>query len=337
MLRYAFQRLIWAIFLLWLVTVFTFILLHLIPGNPAIILAGIGAKKAQVQALEVQLGLSKPLTVQYFQYLAGLVELHIGRSAVTGDQVTTDLRNYLPATIELVVISFVIYTALAVGLGAWSARREGRVAEATVRVSAIVGSGIPVFWLGAMLQLVFFARLGWLPQGGQLGITASGPPRVTGIYLIDSAIAGDWSTFLQVVSHLILPVTTIVLAQLAVGLRSTRASVLQELKRPYVRTAEAKGVKRQRLMVVHIMKNALNPVISTLSLQFGYLLGWVALVETVFGWPGIGLYLYNSIQNLDYAPILAITVLISGVFIIVNLITDLVYPLLDPRLRDRQA
>jgi peptide/nickel transport system permease protein len=337
MLRYAVQRLIWAFLLMWLVTLFTFILLHLIPGNPALIMAGIGAKKAQVHALEVQLGLTKPLTIQYLSYLGGLVELHLGRSAVTGDQVTTDLANHLPATIELVVISFVFYVILAVGLGAWSARREGRVAEALVRVSAIVGSGMPVFWLGAMLQEVFFARLGWLPQGGQLGLTANGPPKVTGIYLIDSAIAGDWHTFEQTCVHLILPVATIVLAQLAVGLRSTRASVLQELKRPYVRTAEAKGVRQRRLMLVHIMKNALNPVISTLSLQFGYLLGWVALVETVFSWPGIGLYLYNAIQNLDYAPILAITIFVSGVFILVNLITDLVYPLLDPRLRDRQA
>jgi ABC-type dipeptide/oligopeptide/nickel transport system permease component len=334
---YALQRLIWAIFLMWLVTLFTFILLHLIPGNPAIILAGIGARKAQVQALYAQLGLNKPLAVQYVQYLGGLVELHLGRSAVTGDQVATDLGNYLPATIELVVISFVIYTVLAVVLGAWSARREGRVAEAVVRVSAIVGSGMPVFWVGAMLQEVFFARLGWLPQGGQLGITASAPHRVTGMYLVDAAIDGDWGTFVQAAEHLVLPVATIVIGMLAVGLRSTRASVLQELRRPYVRTAEAKGVKRLRLMVVHIMKNALNPVISTLSLQFGYLLGWVALVEAVFNWPGIGLYLYNSIQNLDYAPVLAITVLISGVFIVVNLITDLVYPLLDPRLRDRQG
>jgi peptide/nickel transport system permease protein len=336
MLRYAVQRIIWAIFLMWLVTLFTFILLHMIPGNPAIIMAGIGAKQAQVHALEVQLGLDKPLTVQYWKYLTGLVALHLGRSAVTRDQVSTDLGHYLPPTIELVVISFVIYVVLAVGLGAWSARREGRVTEATVRVSAIIGSGMPVFWVGAMLQLIFFARLGWLPQGGQLGITATPPPHVTGIYLIDSAIAGDWSTFGQTVAHLVLPVATIVIAMLAVGLRSTRASVFQELRRPYVRTAEAKGVRQGRLMAVHIMKNALNPVISTLSLQFGYLLGWVALVETVFSWPGIGLYLYNAIQNLDYAPILAITVLISGVFILVNLITDLVYPLLDPRLRDRQ-
>jgi ABC-type dipeptide/oligopeptide/nickel transport system permease component len=337
MLQYAVQRLIWAILLMWLVTLFTFILLHLIPGNPAIILAGLGARKSQVQALEVQLGLTKPLAVQYWQYLFGLLELHLGRSAVTGDQVTTDLANYLPATIELVVVSFFVYTVLAVSLGAWSARREGRVSEGIVRISAIIGSGMPVFWVGAMLQLVFFARLHWLPQGGELAITASAPRKVTGIYLIDSAIDGNWSTFGQTVEHLILPVATIVLGMLAVGLRSTRASVLQELGRPYVRTAEAKGVKQLRLMVVHIMKNALNPVISTLSLQFGYLLGWVALVETVFSWPGIGLYMYNSIQNLDYAPILAITVLISGVFIVVNLITDLVYPWLDPRLRDRQA
>jgi ABC-type dipeptide/oligopeptide/nickel transport system permease component len=337
MLQYAVQRLIWAILLMWLVTLFTFILLHLIPGNPAIILAGLGARKSQVVAMEAQLGLNKPLPVQYWQYLIGVLELHLGRSAVTGDQVTTDLANYLPATIELVVVSFVIYTALAVSLGAWSARREGRVSEGIVRISAIVGSGMPVFWVGAVLQLVFFARLHWLPQGGELGITASAPQKVTGVYLIDSAVDGDWSTFGQTIQHLVLPVATIVLGMLAVGLRSTRASVLQELGRPYVRTAEAKGVKRTRLMVVHIMKNALNPVISTLSIQFGYLLGWVALVETVFNWPGIGLYLYSSLQNLDYAPILAITVLISGVFIVVNLITDLVYPWLDPRLRDRQS
>jgi ABC-type dipeptide/oligopeptide/nickel transport system permease component len=337
MLRYAAQRIIWAVFLMWLVTLFTFFLLHLIPGNPAIVMAGIGAKKAQIHALEVQLGLNKPLSAQYWEYLLGLVRLHLGLSAVTRDQVSTDLGRYLPVSLELIVISFAIYAVLAVGLGAWSARREGRVAEALVRVSAIVGSGMPVFWVGAMLQEIFFARLGWLPQGGQLGITASPPPHVTGVFLIDSAIAGDWATFGQTAEHLVLPVATIVVAMLAVGLRSTRASVFQELRRPYVRTAEAKGVRGARLMMVHIMKNALNPVISTLSLQFGYLLGWVALVETVFSWPGIGLYLYNSIQNLDYAPILAITVLVSGVFIVVNLITDLVYPLLDPRLRDRQA
>lgn len=335
-IAYAGRRLGWAIVLLLCVTVFTFVLLHMIPGNPALILAGMGAKKSQIHALYVQLGLNRPLPVQYIKYVEGLVHLNLGRSAVTGDAVTTDLAHFLPATIELVVISFTIYVLLAIPLGAWSARRQGRVAEAFVRITAIVGSGMPVFWLGALFQGLFFAKLHWLPDGGELAITASAPPDRTGIFLIDSPLAGQWGTFWQTILHLILPVATIVIAMLAVGLRSTRASVLQELRRPYVRTAESKGVAGVRLMAVHVMKNALNPVVSLLGLQFGFLLGWICLVETVFSWPGIGLYLYNSIQSFDYAPIMAITLLISATFIVVNLLTDLIYPVLDPRLRDRQ-
>jgi peptide/nickel transport system permease protein len=332
---YTLRRTAWAVVLLWLVTVFTFGLLHLIPGNPALTMAGIGARKSEVAAISKQLGLDKPLVVQYWKYLIGLLHLNFGRSAVTGDAVRTDLGRYLPPTIELVVISFAIYAVLAVAIGAWSAQREGSFSEGSVRILAVLGSGMPVVWLGAVLQLIFFSRLGWLPQGGQLGISAGSPPHHTGIFLIDSLIAGQWGTFGQTCEHLILPVATIVLAMLAVGLRSTRASVLQELNRPYVRTAEAKGVNRRRLMWVHVMRNALNPVISTLSLQFGFLLGWVALIESIFNWPGIGLYLYQSLQSLDYAPILAVTLLISAAFIVINLISDLLYPLLDPRLRDR--
>jgi len=337
MIRYAARRVAWAIVLLAIVTVFTFVLLHLIPGNPAVILAGMGAKKSQVQAIYNELGLNQPLPVQYFKYVWGLLQGNLGRSAVTGDAVTTDLGHFLPPTIELVVISFVVYVLLAIVVGTWSAHRQGHAPEALVRVGTIVGSGMPVFWVGAILQEVFFARLHWLPEGGQLAITASSPPDRTGFFLVDSALAGQWEKFGQTVVHLILPVTTIVVAMLAVGLRATRASVLQELRRPYVRTAESKGVGTWRLMTVHVMKNALNPVVSILGLQFGYLLGWVVLVETVFSWPGIGLYLYNSIQALDYAPIMAITLLISATFIIVNLVTDLIYPILDPRLRDRQG
>jgi ABC-type dipeptide/oligopeptide/nickel transport system permease component len=332
---YALRRIAWAVVLIWLVTVFTFGLLHLIPGNPAIILAGVGAKKSQVAALEKSLGLNQPLITQYWKYLEGLVHLNFGRSAVTGDSVNTDLGRYLPPTIELVVLSFSIYAVLAISMGTWSARHQGSLGEGAVRVAAIVGSGMPVFWLGAVFQEVFFARLNWLPQGGQLAITADGPTHHTGIYLIDSLVSGQWSIFGQTCLHLILPVGTIVLAMLAVGLRSTRASVLLELGRPYVRTAESKGVGPIRLLTVHVIRNALNPVISVFSLQFGYLLGWVALVETVFNWPGIGLYLYNSLQSLDYAPILAVTLIVSATFIVVNLISDLLYPLLDPRLRDR--
>lgn len=196
---------------------------------------------------------------------------------------------------------------------------------------------MPVFWLAALLQLVFFAHLGWFPQGGQYNISTQAPPDVTGFGLVDTALAGQWGKFVQAIDHLVLPTASIVLAMLAVGLRSTRASVLQELQRPYVRTAEAKGVSEYRLMTGHVMKNALNPVISLFGVQFGYLLGWIALVETVFSWPGVGLYLYNSLQSLDYAPILAVTMLASAVFVVVNLLADLSYLVLDPRLRDRQS
>ena len=247
---------------------------------------------------------------------------------------TVDLAHYLPATIELVAMSFGLYVAIAVPLGAWSATHEGRATETGLRVSAIFGSAIPVFWLGALLQVLFFAHLGWLPEGGELAISQNGPTHVTGVYLIDSLVSREWALFGQTILHLVLPVATIVIAMLAVGLRSTRASVLQELHRPYVRTAEAKGMSSRRLLWTHVMKNGMNPVVSILGLQFGYLLGWIVLVEVVFGWPGIGLYLYDSIQALDYAPILAITILISGTFILVNLIADLIYPILDPRLRD---
>lgn len=335
MTLYLLRRVGWAILLLWLVTVFTFVLTHVIPGNPALFLAGLGAKKAAVHALYVEMGLNRPLFTQYVEYVVGLAHLNLGRSDTTGDLVTVDLAHYLPATAELVVISFTLYVLLAVPLGAWAARHEGRVVEALVRVSAIVGSGMPVFWLGALFQAFFFAHLGWLPEGGELPIAAAAPPQRTGMFLVDSALAGQWGTFGQSVLHLILPVATIVIAMLAVGLRSTRASVLQELNRPYVRTAEAKGVGEGRLVGLHVMKNALNPVISILSLQFGYLLGWIVLVETVFNWPGIGLYMYNSIESLDYAPIMAITLIISATFIFTNLVADLLYPLLDPRLRDR--
>ncbi len=337
MIVYIARRMGIAVVLLWLVTVFTFFLSHVIPGNPALIMAGLGATKAQIHALYVQMGLGEPLLTQYGQYLIGLLHLNLGRSDRTGDLVTLDLAHYLPATIELVVVSFGLYVAIAIPLGAWAARQQGRVVEAAVTIAAIVGSGMPVFWVGGLFQAFFFAHLGWLPEGGELAISASGPPQHTGIFLIDSIWSGQWGTFGQTVLHLILPAATIVLAMLAVGLRSTRASVLQELRRPYVRTAESKGVGGVRLLGLHVMKNALNPVVSILALQFGYLLGWVVLVEVVFSWPGIGLYLYDSIQSLDYAPIMAITLLISATFIAVNLAADLLYPVLDPRLRDRGA
>jgi peptide/nickel transport system permease protein len=330
---YVVRRLAWAILLLFIVTIITFVLSHVVPGDPATFLAGFGATKQTILAMRAEMGLNQPLPEQYLTYMQGIVHLDFGRSVRTGASVSSDLAHFLPASLELAGISFVIYVLLAVPLGTLAASRRGQVLDGVFRVVSMIGSGVPVFWVAILFQEYFFAHLGWLPPGGRIDITGQPPPNVTGFYTIDSLLAGNMALFGSVVAHLVLPVSTIVLAMLAVGLRSTRASVLQELDSPYVRTARAKGVSEWHLYRVHVLRNALNPVISVLSLQAGYLLGWIVLVETVFSWPGIGLYAFQSIQSLDYAPIMALTLIITFAFIVVNLITDLLYPVLDPRLR----
>lgn len=330
---YLVRRLVWAALLLWLVTILTFVLSHVIPGDPATFMAGFAATKQSIQAMRVEMGLDKPLPLQYLQYMQGLAHFDFGTSIRTRASVSADLSSFLPASIELGGISFVLYVLLAIPLGTLAASRRGKLLDGIFRVVSMVGSGVPVFWLAILFQEFFFAHLGWLPPGGRIDITAQPPPTVTGFYTIDSLLHGDIRLFFSVLQHLVLPVTTIVLAMLAVGLRSTRASVAQELDSPYVETARAKGISEWRLFRVHVLRNALNPVISVLGLQAGYLLGWIVLVETVFSWPGIGLYAYQSIQSLDYAPIMALTLILSFAFIVVNLVTDLLYPVLDPRLR----
>jgi peptide/nickel transport system permease protein len=334
MLRYLTRRLGWAAILLLVLTLVTFVLSHVIPGDPATFMAGFGATKESIVAMRTEMGLDKPLPTQYVLYLQGLAHLDFGKSVRTGDAVSSDIAHFLPASLELAIISFTVYVLLAVPLGTLAASRRGRRLDGFLRSFSIAGSGIPVFWLAILLQEFFFAYLNWLPAGGRVAITAETPSTITGIYTIDSILTGNLQLLGSAVVHLILPVATIVLAMLAVGLRATRASVMQELDRPYVRTARAKGVSEWRLYSVHLLRNALNPVISIMGLQAGYLLGWIILVETVFGWPGIGLYAYQSIQHLDYAPIMGLTLCISSGFILINLVTDLLYPILDPRLRE---
>jgi peptide/nickel transport system permease protein len=334
-LTYVARRLGWAVLLLWIVTIITFALSRIIPGDPATFLAGFGASNEQIEALRRELHLNDPLLTQYWDYLTGLLHGDLGQSARTGRDVSTDLRTFLPATFELVLISFVIYLAVAIPLGAWTAARRGRFTDSFVRLISMISSGVPVFWLAMLLQEGFFSKLGWLPLTGRIDIKESAPPHVTGFFTIDSLLAGDWSLFWSACEHLVLPVTAIVLTMLAVGLRVTRASVLQQLGSPYVRTARGKGLREGRILREHVMRNSLNPVISMAGLQFGYLLSWIVLVETVFQWPGIGLYAFTSFEALDYAPIMSLTLVISFFFILVNLITDLLYPVFDPRLRDR--
>ena len=332
MLAYVLRRLAWTVLILLLITVITFVLSRVVPANPVVMAAGLGASTQQVAEVRRVMGLDEPLPVQYVRYMQGLARLDFGTSVRTQRAVGQDLRVFLPATFELVCISFALYVLIAIPLGVLAALRTGGVGDILIRGSATLSSAVPVFWLAMILQLVFFARLGWLPSGARIDVRGTPPPLVTGFFSVDSLLAGDFTLFVAVLKHLVLPVSAIVLSLLAVGVRLTRATMLQELQQQYVRTARGKGLRELHIVFTHVLRNALNPVISMLGIQLGYLLAWIILVETIFQWPGIGLYAYESFQGLDYSPIMALTLVFSAFFVLVNLVTDLLYPMIDPRI-----
>ncbi|HEY7033935.1 MAG TPA: ABC transporter permease [Thermomicrobiales bacterium] len=326
------RRALWALLVIWAVSLITFTLSRVVPADPAAFVAGLGATKSQIASVRKEMGLDRPLPAQYVSYVRGLARLDLGKSIRTRRSVAADLRHFLPATLELILISFGVYVFLSLALGVLAALHPSGTVDLIIRFGVISGSAIPVFWLAIILQLLFYTHLGWLPIGGRIGVHETPPPFVTGFFTIDSLVAGDFRLFQSVLVHLILPVTTVVLSLLAVGTRLTRATFLEELSKPYVRVAASKGLSERRVLFGHVLKNALNPIITVTSIQLAYLLAWTILIEAIFSWPGIGLYAYDSFQALDYNPIMALALLVSVAFVVINLITDLVYPLLDPRI-----
>jgi peptide/nickel transport system permease protein len=326
------RRALWALLVIWAVSLITFTLSRVVPADPAAFVAGLGATRSQIESVRKEMGLDRPLPTQYVSYLRGLAELDLGDSIRTRRGVAADLRHFLPATLELIFIAFGIYVGLSLVLGVLAALHPSGVVDLVIRIGVISGSAIPVFWLAIVLQLLFYTRLGWLPIGGRIGVHESPPSFVTGFFTIDSLLDGDLRLFGSVLKHLILPVTTVVLSLLAVGTRLTRATFLEELNKPYVRVAASKGLSERRIILRHVLKNALNPVITVTSIQLAYLLAWTILIEAIFNWPGIGLYAYESFQALDYNPIMALALLVSVAFVVINLVTDLIYPLIDPRI-----
>ena len=329
---YAARRVGWMLLIFLTITLITFVLSRVIPANPAVFVAGYGASQAEVRAIGHQLGLDQPLPVQYERYMVGLAHLDLGNSIRTGRPVGNDLKTYLPATLELITISFVVYLLIALPLGILAATRRGRAADLLARGISMVASAAPIFWIAMILQVVFFSYLGWFPLGGRIDIREVPPPTVTGFYTVDSLLAGNLPLFSSVARHLVLPVVTIVLSQLAIGARLIRSTMLQELGKPYVRTARSKGLRERQVIGRHVVRNALNPVVSMAGIQLGYLFAWIILVETIYQWPGIGLYAFESFAALDYSPIMALTLVGSFAFVVINLVTDLIYPLLDPRI-----
>ncbi|HZS88834.1 MAG TPA: ABC transporter permease [Chloroflexota bacterium] len=329
------RRLILLIPVLIGVSLLTFLISRIIPADPARMIAGPHAGPAQVEAVRHAYGLDRPLWQQYTTYMGGLLHGDLGTSFHTQRPVRDDLGDFLPATLELTLAAMAFTIVVGILLGVLAAtNRDGWIDNLT-RLLSVTGVSMPVFWLGLMLQLLLYYRLGWLPAGGRLDTGLKPPPHLTGMYIVDGLVTGHWSLAANAAWHLILPALVLSVGSLAVVTRMMRASVLEVMGRDYIRTARAKGLARSRVVWRHALRNALLPTITVAGLQTGYLLSGAILVEAVFSWSGIGLYAAQSIISSDYNAIMSVTLVIAALFILVNLLVDLLYAVADPRIHYR--
>jgi peptide/nickel transport system permease protein len=326
------RRLFFLVFVLFGLSVVTFSLSHIVPGDPARLMAGPRASASTVDKIRERYGLNDPLPAQYVNYVQGVLRLDLGDSFTTRRPVRDDLARYLPATLELGFFAFILSTVVGVPLGVLSAVKRDKWPDHIARFVSISGLAMPVFWLAIMAQFLFFGQLGWLPDGGRLPIGSDPPPNVTTLYTVDALLAGEWDTFATAVRHLLLPTIVLAYGSLAVITRMVRGGMLEVLNQDYIRTARAKGVAQKTVVVGHALKNALLPTVTSLGLQIGLLLSGAFLVEIVFSWPGIGRYAVEAIQRLDYNATMATTLIIAFVFVMMNLVVDVLYLFLDPRI-----
>lgn len=326
------RRLIFLVFVLFGLSVVTFGLSHVVPGDPARLMAGPRASKSAVEKIREKYGLNDPVPVQYVNYVTGVLQGDLGDSFTSRRPVSEDLKRYLPATLELGFYAFILSTAVGVPLGVLSAVKRDKLPDHVARFVSISGLALPVFWLAIMAQFLFFGKLGWLPDGGRLPIGYETPPTRTTLYTIDALLAGQWDTFLLALKHLALPVVVLAYGSLAVITRMVRGGMLEVLNQDYIRTARAKGMAQSVVINRHALKNALLPTVTSLGLQVGLLLSGAFLVEIVFSWPGIGRYAVEAIQRLDYNATMATTLVIAVVFVLMNLVVDILYLFLDPRI-----
>jgi len=311
----------------------TFAISHVVPGDPARLAAGPDANQAMVDTLRVKYGLDRPLPTQFARYLRGLAAGDLGESLRSRNAVATDLALYFPNTFELVTLALLLAVAVGVPLGMLSAVYRDTWIDQGARVLSVSGVALPAFWLGLMLQLVIALHLGWLPLGGRLGLTATPPAPITHLLLLDALLRGEWRTLGDALAHAALPVVTLSLPALASIMRVNRAEMLETLQQDYIKTARAQGFSTLRIVSRHALRNAMIPTLAMIGLRYGWMLGSTILVETVFDWPGIGLYAVNAAVSSDFAPIMGVTLLIGLNFMLANLLVDLAYGWLDPRIR----
>jgi peptide/nickel transport system permease protein len=314
------------------VSLLVFSFVHLIPGDPALTMLGERATPEKVTEVRARLGLDRPLWEQYLLYVRKVVHGDLGVSIVRGDPVATDLWRRFPATVELAGAAMILATVIGVPLGVVCAVRRNSLIDSLARVGALTGVSMPIFWLGLVLAWIFGVQLGLLPTGFRLDSESTFKP-VTNFVILDALVQRQWAVLGDALRHLVLPAVALATIPLAVITRMTRASLLEELTRDYIRTARAKGLSRMAVIVRHGLGNALLPLLTVIGLQTGRLLAGAILTETIFSWPGIGLWVYESIESRDYAIVQGATLFIAVIVVVVNLATDLLYAVADPRIK----
>jgi peptide/nickel transport system permease protein len=330
---YIVRRFIWMGFVILGMTLIVFIVTHIIPADPVVAALGWGAGAAAYDKVREEFGLDLPLPQQYLRFLKGLLQGDLGRSIVTNRPVLDSIKDFFPATLELALWALVMSTALGVSLGILSALQQGRLADNIVRLFSTLLVGMPVFWFGLMILYVFYGKLEWLPFGGRISRDMLPPPHITGIYTLDALLTLRFTTLADALVHLVMPVSTLALRRVAELARMTRSSMLEVLSQDYIRTARAKGLAERIVILRHGLKNASLPILTILGLQFGRMLGGAVLVESVFQWPGMGRYAVHAINHVDFQAVIGIAIVASAIFVLANLLVDLLYGLVDPRIR----
>lgn len=332
MLKYIVRRVLMLIPVLIGVTILTFSLLHLIPGDPARSMLGEKATEAQLELLRAELGLNDPLIVQYGNFLGQIVQGDLGESIQSKENIAVEMMVKLPATVELTIFAMILAITVGVLAGTIAAVKQYSWFDNISMTGALFGVSLPIFWLGLMMIWLFSVQLNILPPSGRLtaGVEME---TITNFYLLDSILTGNWLAFKDAFLHLLMPGIALGTIPMAIIARMTRSSMLEVMKQDYIRTAHAKGLKKHLVVFQHALKNAFLPILTVIGLQFGLLLGGAVLTETIFSWPGVGRYVYLAVLGRDYPIVQSTILIIAVIFVLVNLITDILYKYFDPRIK----
>ena len=333
MLYFILRRILMLVPVVIRLTVIMFAIARILSGDPVALAAGPNATPAEIEALSHEFGLDQPIWTQYFHYVGGLLHGDLGTSLLTRRPVAADIAAYLPATLELVCAAMLIAVAIGIPLGLATAVWRNRWPDYLSQVVAIGAISMPRFFLGLLLQLCFAMWLMWLPLGGRLPIIVIPPPTVTGFLTIDTLLAGDLHAFTMALRHLAMPAIAMSLSPLATIMRMMRASTIEVMGQDYVMTARALGLPRGKIILKYVARNAVSATLTVIGLYFGWLLGGTVLVETVFDWPGLGLYATKAIVSQDMMPVIGVALVIGLLFVLANLVIDLLYGVINPKVR----